>query len=133
MAYKLLDKSKTYYAQGGGYKYVPENQACGDKELHLSKEFSWVLNEEIHPIIEEKKGILMSISMLEDMTERYGILEEGKTAEELLNLVNEAIANEAAEAQAKAEEEANTPSTDERIAAALEYQVMASLDDVVEE
>lgn len=130
--YILLDKTKTYYSQGGGYKYVPETQECEEKELHLSKEFSWVLNENIHPIIEEKNGILMSVAILEDMTERYGISEEGKTAEELLDLVNEAITNEMAEAKAKAEEEASTPSTDERIAAALEYQVMTSLEDVAE-
>ena len=121
--YKLLDKTKTYYTQGGGYKYVPENKPCGDKELHLSKEFSWVLNEEIHPIIEEKNGILMSVAILEDMAERYSIDMTDKEVSVVLEEINVAIKEEA---QAQAE----IVSAEERTASALEFIALSSMDDM---
>ena len=121
--YKLLDKTKTYYTQGGGYKYVPENKPCGDKELHLSKEFSWVLNEEIHPIIEEKNGILMSVAILEDMAERYSIDMTDKEIAVVLEEINVAIQEEA---QAQAE----IVSAEERTASALEFIALSSMDDM---
>lgn len=122
--YSLLDKNKTYFAQGGGIRYIPETQNCGAKEKHLSEEFSWVLNDEIHPIVVVKNGVLMTIAILEDMAERYAIDTTGKDAETILAEVNVAIEEEA---QAMAEEQANAISDETRSADALQDLVAIEL------
>lgn len=75
-------------------------------------------------------AIFSTLGQMVEMYERDGCdFSDCNTPEEKLSAIEAFDEAREAEAIALAEEMANTPSTDERIAAALEYQVMVSLPD----
>jgi spore germination cell wall hydrolase CwlJ-like protein len=112
------NKNKVYMSPGG----VVMDQEQVRKEFPAALQFAYVMQTD------ETGEMMYSMDSLSMMRTRYGI-DASLDEDAAIAAVKQAMEEEQDAQAAAAEEAANTATAEERIAAALEYQVMSSLPD----
>ena len=114
--YQLWDKVSDIYTPSGAHFTATQ----------WIEKYGWIKAPGAVPVI--ASGLINGalIDELNQMKKRYeqqgAVFEDNLTDQQILDAIEAFEEQRAAEAKAAAEEAANTPTTEERIAAAMEYQ-----------
>jgi hypothetical protein len=112
------DSNKVYVSPGN----VVMDKAKVGEEFPAAMQFAYVMQTD------ESGELMASMDSLNSMRTRYGI-DSSLSEDDAITALAAAMEAEQEAQAAAAAEAANTATAEERIAAALEYQVMASLPD----